>query len=149
MAILSLPTSGLVYLDTGILIYSVETHADYWPLLRPLWEGARRGEITAISSELTVLETLVGPLRKGDARLAAAYDEVFHSPDLRLVAISQPILREAASLRAMVPALRTPDALHAATALVSGCASFVPNDRGFAQVPRLPFLVLDDIAGTR
>jgi len=27
---LKLPTSGLVYFDSQAVIYSVETHADYW-----------------------------------------------------------------------------------------------------------------------
>ena len=149
MAVLSLPASGVVYVDTSIVIYSVETHAVYWPVLKSLWEAARNGAITAISSELIVLETLVGPLRKRDSRLVSAYDQLFQSPDLRVVPISQVILRKAANLRAGIPSLRTPDALHAATALVAGCTAFVTNDRGFVQVPRLPVVILDDIAANR
>src|SRR5947208_2106680 len=46
--------------------------------------------------------------------------------------------------RAAPPRLRTPDALHAATARLSSCALFLTNDRGFRQVPGLPLAVLDD-----
>lgn len=43
------------------------------------------------------------------------------------------------------PNLKTPDALHAATALQAGCALFVTNDVGFRQVASLPLVVLDDL----
>ncbi len=54
------------------------------------------------------------------------------------------ILREAARLRAITK-LRTPDAIHAATALQIGCALFVTNDKGFKNVPSLPHVILDDL----
>lgn len=40
MGSLKLPTSGLVYFDSQAVIYSVETHPDYWSLLEPVWEAA-------------------------------------------------------------------------------------------------------------
>jgi len=64
MGSLTLPASGLVYTDTPILVYSVETHAKYWPLLKPLWQAARDGRFMLVSSELTTMEVLIGPLRK-------------------------------------------------------------------------------------
>ncbi|HEY8503718.1 MAG TPA: PIN domain-containing protein, partial [Gemmataceae bacterium] len=118
MGSLTLPSSGLVYLDTQVVIYSVETHATYWPLLQPVWQVAQAGTFQLVSSELTLMETLVGPLRSGDSVLQAAYEQLFQSPEIRLLPITLPIPREAARLRAATPALRTPDALHAATALL-------------------------------
>jgi len=64
---------------------------------------------------------------------------------MQLMSITQSILREAARLRAAVPGLRTPDALHAATALLSDCALFLTNDIGFQRVPALPLAILDDV----
>jgi predicted nucleic acid-binding protein len=63
---------------------------------------------------------------------------------MRLLPITQPILRQAAQLRATTK-LRTPDALHAATALDAGCALFVTNDVGFRGVTGLPLVILDDL----
>ncbi len=54
-------------------------------------------------------------------------------------------LREAARLRALIPALESPDAMHAATALLYGCALFLTNDNGFRRILGLPFAILDDI----
>jgi predicted nucleic acid-binding protein len=41
--------------------------------------------------------------------------------------------------------LKTPDALHAASALQVGCVQFVTNDIGFRNVPGLPVVILDDL----
>lgn len=144
MGSLRLPPAGLVYLDTQSIIYSVEAHAVYWPLLQPLWQAAQRGDFTVVSSELALLEVLIGPLRRRDTSLVNAYEQLFQAPEVRLLPITQFILRQAARLRADIQALRTPDALHAATSLLSNCVMFCTNDRGFQRVPGLPVAVLDD-----
>jgi len=74
MGSLMLPSSGLVYTDSDIIIYSVETHPAYWPILQPLWQAARTGSVSIISSELALMETLIGPLRSGDTILISAYE---------------------------------------------------------------------------
>lgn len=43
MGSLIVPASGLVYIDTNPVIYSVEKNAQYWPLLEPLWQAAKAG----------------------------------------------------------------------------------------------------------
>lgn len=70
---------------------------------------------------------------------------MFREPGILLAPITAAVLREAARLRAAIPALRTPDALHAATALLEGCTLFLTNDKGFRRVPRLPVVLLDDV----
>ena len=41
MGALTLPASGLVYLDANPVIYTVEKHPVYGPLLQPLWMAAQ------------------------------------------------------------------------------------------------------------
>ena len=72
-----------------------------------------------------------------------AYEEVFRGP-IGLNPITLPVLREVAQLRAAIPALRTPDAIHAATALAAGCAMFLTNDPVFKRIPGLPVTVLSE-----
>ena len=144
MGTLTLPASGLVYLDANPVIYSVENHPVYWPLLQPLWQAAKGKTIEIVSSDLVLMETLIGPLKSGDTALANAYEQLFQQAQTRLLPITHATLRRAAQLRATTK-LKTPDALHAATALDASCALFVTNDVGFRVVPGLPLVVLDDL----
>ncbi len=147
MGELTLPESSIVYVDTQILIYSVEKHPAYWSLLRPMWLKSATGDIQIISSELALLETLVAPLRDADSVLVTAYETLLLSTEMQLMPMTRAILREAAQLRAQTN-LKTPDAIHAATAIAHGCSIFLTNDNGFRRVSSLPLVVLSDIAAT-
>jgi predicted nucleic acid-binding protein len=144
---LILPPSGPVYADVQIIIYSVEKHPTYAPLLRPLWESVAKGYHEVVSSELTILEVLVGPLRKGDSALEIDYENFFVCPGIRLLPITPSILRAGARLRATLSSLRTPDALHAATASSCGATLLLTNDVAFRRAPVIPVVVLDDLLG--
>ena len=144
MGQLNLPATGPVYIDANPAIYSVDRHPIYAPLCDPLWQAIQNG-LPAGSSELTLLETLVGPLRNGNAVLAQQRVNLWNRPHISLWPITRDILHEAARLRAAIPGLKTPDAIHAATALLHGCTLFVTNDTGFRRVPDLPVVLLDDV----
>lgn len=148
MGSLALPGSGLIYLDTQILIYTVERHPIYEPLLRPIWQAVQAQTLEAVSSELALMETLVGPMKTGNTQLQLDYEQALLGTDLRLLPMSVPVLREATRLRATVPGLRTPDALHAATALLVGCDLFLTNDAIFRRIPQLSTVILDDVVKT-
>lgn len=72
MGTLNLPASGLVYLDANPLIYTVEKHPVYGPLLQQVWLAAQAKTIEVVSSELALLETLGLPLKNGDKTLEQA-----------------------------------------------------------------------------
>lgn len=144
MGALTLPVTGSVYADVQILIYSVEKHPDYAPLLRPLWQAVHSEGLEVVSSELALMEALTGPLKHNDTALASDYERLFQI-GVRLLPITQPILRQAAHLRADVPGLRTPDALHAATAMLANCALLLTNDNGFRRIPGLSCAILNDV----
>jgi predicted nucleic acid-binding protein len=63
---LAVPASGRVYVDTQVVIYTVEKHPVHERRLRPLWQAVQAGSIEVVTSELTLLEVLVAPLRRGD-----------------------------------------------------------------------------------
>ena len=107
MGSLTLPSTGLVYLDANPVICSVERHPVYWPLLQPLWQAAKGKTIEIVSSDHVLMETLVGPLKSGNAALVSAYEQLFQQAQTRLLPITHPILREAAQLRATTK-LKTP-----------------------------------------
>ncbi len=118
----------------------------YHELLGPMWRAAQSGRFTVVSSDLVVLETLVKPLRDGDAEIEALFRDRFDAHAVRLIPALRPLWEEAARLRAAA-GLRTPDALHAATAMQSECTLFVTNDGDFRRVEGLAVVVLDDLLG--
>jgi predicted nucleic acid-binding protein len=113
-------------------------------MLEPLWREAHSGQFTIQSSDLAVLETLVKPLREGDTVVENVFRGLFDAKEVLLVPATRPIWEEAARLRATT-GLRTPDALHAATARQIGCTMFVTNDRDFRRVEGLPVVVLEEL----
>lgn len=84
MGQLALPPGGLIYLDTNALIYSVEGILPYWTVLQPLWYAVHNGEITVVTSELSLLEVLIKPLQRNDIHGEVAYRSLFASPGIRL-----------------------------------------------------------------
>jgi uncharacterized protein len=115
---------GLIYLDSCLLIYLVERH--------PSWHGRIVAAISAAPdaifaiSPLVKLECLVGPMRRGDLATEHAFQTLF----ARLVLLDMPegVWVDAARLRAQF-GLRTPDALHLASAQRHGCAGLWTTDR--------------------
>ena len=148
MGSLKLPDSGIIYIDSQILVYTVESHPKYAPALLPLWTASREGVIQIITSELAFLEVMVRPIREADQKLQRDYVEILLNSDIRLHGIDRLILLDAAYLRAAIPSLRTPDAIHVATARSIHCDLFLTNDRGIRQVPGLPVAFLEDIVST-
>ena len=145
MGRLILPFNSRIYVDANVVIYSVDQHPVYAPLCVPLRQASQLGSVTVYSSELTLLETLIVPFRTQDQRRGEMRESLWKRSSNSLLPITQDILREAARLRATISGLKTPDAIHAATALLNRCSLFITNDRGFLRVPGLNFAMLDDV----
>lgn len=144
MGQLTLPTSAVVYIDTAILIYTVEANPTYFAALQPLWQQFQDGSIELVTSELTLMETLVTPLKNADTTLANDYEQLLTASEIQLIPISQCILRNAANLR-VITSMKTPDAIHASTAISQGCTLFLTNDKSLRNIPSLSVVVLEDI----
>lgn len=144
MGTLNLPSSSLVYVDTSIIIYSVEKFPDYYATLEPIWLKLKAKEIGVISSELALMETLVLPLRNSDTDLVQTYESLLTASEMQLIPVTLSLLRGAANLRATTN-LKTPDAIHAATAINAGCTLFLTNDNGFRNVTNLPVVTLREV----
>lgn len=144
MGQLVIPSGSKVYVDTSVLIYTLEVNTDYFSLLQPLWIKFQANEIELVSSELILMEVLVLPLRNNNESLVFDYEQLLLNSAMQLVPIDQSILRQAANLRAK-SSLKTPDAIHAATAISVNCDLFITNDNGFRNLAELPVVILSDV----
>lgn len=126
-----LPAGSKIALDTVVLIYFLEGHPEHGPRTRSLLQRIETGELEAIMSSLVLTELLV-PLyqagRGSDAALLTKRLQRFRH--LEINPVSSEIAAEAARIRAEYR-LRTPDAIHAATAKVAAADALITNDRDF------------------
>ena len=132
-------------MDTTPLIYFFDENPRYIDLVRPFFEALDRGELTVVTSVVTLLEVLVHPLRHGDEKLAEQYRGILlGAAGLRTVTLSTELAEEASRMSAD-HGLRTPDAIQLATASHEGAAFFLTNDIRLPSVPGLTTLVLDEL----
>jgi len=103
------------------------------------------GEIVAGTSELTLAEVLVKPLKDQNRAVQQAY-KTFLLPTaaLEVIAINRELLEEAAPVRATT-SLKLPDAIHFATALRQQCDSFLTNDDLFKTVGSPKINILSEL----
>jgi predicted nucleic acid-binding protein len=123
-----------VYLDTNVLINLVEgeqgaENAFEAPVRRYEEEGAE-----FVTSELTLAEVLVLPIRTGNETLIGLYEALFERFVMPLP-ISREVLYLTAKLRAETASQRMPDAIHVATAMLAQADVFVTGDKGIKNLP--------------
>jgi predicted nucleic acid-binding protein len=135
-------TGQTVGLDTAPLIYFIENHPLYYPLVGPFFAAVERGEIKVVTSTLTLAEVLVRPYRHGNEALAREYSDILlRARNVTTFPVSSEIAAEAARLRAM-HGIRTPDAIQLATAHKSYAGSFLTNDEDLEKAAELQMLLL-------
>jgi predicted nucleic acid-binding protein len=140
---------GPLGIDTPIFIYFIEEHPAFQTVLAPVFAAIDGARLQAVTSAVTLLETLIVPYRAGDAELAERYETVLTgSRGVRLVDLDRALLRSAAQLRA-ASSIKTPDALQVAAALRMRCTAYLTNDRELPLVPGLRVLQLRDYARRR
>jgi predicted nucleic acid-binding protein len=114
----------LLYLDSCVVIDYVEQHPQ---LFARIDERISHADSCIVVSDLTRLECLVRPLRQGDTIRLEQFKRFFAAPDLNVIWCSRGIFDLAAKLRAR-HGLKTPDALHLAAAIETGCDEFWTHD---------------------
>lgn len=131
--------------ETAPYIYYVENHPIYAEKVDAILQFVEAMAIEIRTSVITLTETLMKPIQVSDQSLIDTYHELLTETDyIQLISVTPDLAAKAAHLRARYN-LRTPDALHVASAIESGCNAFLTNDLGLKRVTELRMLVLDEL----
>ncbi len=126
----------MIYADTGIIIRLIEgadqVRVPIEDRLRELPDESR----FIVTSRLSTLECRCKPIREKQDHLLRLYDAFFASREVIVKEIDAPVMEEATILRATL-GLRTPDAIHAATAIIAGTPTFWTTDKRFLKCREL------------
>lgn len=146
---MSLPEelSGIssVFLDTAPVIYFIEAHPQFGPLMKEIIHSLKAGDFTAFTSVITITEVLPKPVSQGQEHIVEKFvDFLNKGENLNLLEISIDIAEMAGRLRAKYDSLKTMDALQLSTAIAAGADVFVTNDTKLKQVTELKVIVLKD-----
>ena len=120
-----------LYLDAAPVIYMVEQVAPYAAAVEARLSGA---ELIQVISDLTRMECRVKPLRDGNSDLLKDYDNYFEGAIAEIVALSREVMDRATAIRAQY-GFKTPDAIHLAAAVISGCHVYFTNDHRLDSFP--------------
>ena len=128
---------AVIYLDTNIIIRFVEgDDAVRAPLASRL-----HGAGPFATSRLSRLECRCRPLRLADDQLLAKYEAFFAGHELTIAEVTAAVIEKATELRAQHN-IRTPDAIHLATAIVLHADAFLTGDRDLARCSAVPVEII-------
>ena len=127
-----------LYLDAAPVIYAVEQVAPFFSVVdaRLSISGTVR-----VVSDLTRMECRVKPVREGNADLLKDYDDFFAHVVAEIVVLSREVMDRATEIRARY-GFKTPDAVHLAAAVVTGCGGFLTNDHRLDRFPDISIEVV-------
>lgn len=129
-----------VYIDTSIYIYFFEDNSIFGSLAEDIFSQIIDKQIIVYSSEILFTELLVTPIKEKNKPLIQLYENLNSVlPTLNSVSVSHDISVSAANLRATF-GLRTPDAIHLATAMDQKAEAFIHSDNIFSKVKEIKTL---------
>lgn len=136
---------NVIGIDSVVFIYLLEEHQTYLDRVRALLDEVQKGKLEAVMSVIGMIEILTGPKKIGRSELAEQYKQIISTfPHLSIVGIDERIVDVSSHLRARYR-IRTPDAIHLATALSRGAKTFYTNDEELKKVKELRVEVIGNM----
>lgn len=119
-----------VYLDTTIYIYVFDKNPSFIDCCIKLTENLKLHNTLIVGSSLIICELLGNDrLLQNKREYKKIKDSFFNIPNLDIIKMDEKIAEKAAYIKAKYD-LKTPDAIHVATAIETKCDAFITNDKG-------------------
>lgn len=114
-----------IFIDTAPVIYFIEGHETFGPMVKHVVELMDEKKMQAFTSVLTLSEVLPKPVERGNDELVEKFKAYLkNGRNLGLLSITEPIGETAGVLRGKYPHLKTVDAVQIAAALDVGARLF-------------------------
>ena len=124
-----IPKGSRILLDTVALIYFLEENERYSKSAEKIFSRIESGQLQGVMASLVFAELLVPLYRSGDPQAATGLSNRLRNfRNLEVIPLTTEISMGAARLRADY-GLRTPDAIHAATAISTQSTGILTNDK--------------------
>lgn len=134
--------SNFIGLDSNIFIYSFEEHPQFSLSTKKIFEGLERKHFAAVTSIISLTETLSFPMSQERASLLI--DLFLQVPQLTVYEVNNSIAMEAARIRREYK-FRLPDAIQFATCLYAKANTFVTNDKRLQSFKEIRVTLLNEI----
>ena len=131
----------IVFLDTNIVIYSVERNRVWGPKVAVRLAALKAAGDQKAISDLVRMECRVGPLKSGNMVRLNEFAAFFAAPDVQVFSITAAVSDRASIIRA-AHGFKPLDALHLAAAVENGCGLFLTNDTRLNRFTGIPIEVL-------
>lgn len=132
----------IVYLDSSPLIYYLEKNQRYFEQVARIFESFDAGDFIFITSTITLAEVFTFPHQ--EKKIQESYNYFFsESSPIIILPVGIEEAKAAADIR-RVYKLKTPDAIHLATASEYHADFFFTNDSDFTKIFHLPIVTLQN-----
>jgi predicted nucleic acid-binding protein len=124
-----------VYFDTNIFIYLLEGNETLHTQIDELKASILEGDCSIFASDIVFTEILPPLVRSGNTEATNKLLEFLQEENaFHLVPLTRDVCIQAGVLRGQT-GMKTPDAIHVASAMAENCNTFLTNDTGI-QLPK-------------
>ena len=133
-------------LDSMGFIYFLEDNPRFADLAEVVFESAEKGHATIVSSVLATIEILTGYRKAKDIALEDELKQMLQDfPNIEIHDLDASLIDRVVDLRAKYN-IKTPDAIHIATAIERMADIFLTNDSDLVKIKEIKIIYLGDYA---
>jgi predicted nucleic acid-binding protein len=135
-----------IFIDTAPIIYFIEGHTDFGPMIKEIFTYFRSGRFEIYTSVITLTEVLPKPVQKENPKLEEKLLRLLKTKrHFGLLEITRDVAIRAGELRGRYPFLKSMDAIQLAAAISVAANVFLTNDKRLTQVKEIPVWTMDDL----